>query len=227
MTKRSRGFTLIELLVVMGIIGVLMALLFPALQKAKEFAAATDCKNNLMNLAKAMIVYASENDERFPASYQIVNGPSTNQMASRSLGILYKCKAIENPKTFKCSSDSLAQLSLFNVTNGLDTVDATQATSYAYDPRHTTQDPPSVAVMSDSCDPTAWADIPALPVAKTNHEGKVHVVFLDAHVEAKKTKTCGYNLVNGGQDDITTDDSATLTIKCDSCLRGGTHQQGP
>lgn len=61
------GFTLVELLVVIGVIGVLVSLLLPAVQSAREAARAIQCKNNLKQLALAIATYESLT-KRLPAS---------------------------------------------------------------------------------------------------------------------------------------------------------------
>jgi prepilin-type N-terminal cleavage/methylation domain-containing protein len=63
-----RGFTLVELLVVIAIIGILVALLLPAIQAAREAARRISCQNNIKNLALAVLNYENQKNGLPPAT---------------------------------------------------------------------------------------------------------------------------------------------------------------
>lgn len=99
------AFTLVELLIVLAIIGVLAAMLMPALGKAKEQARAIDCVNNLRQLGIALQLYVDENNHRLPVMRDKpvdTNSVPTNRLPSVDLVL---ASHLGNPRVLRCQSD--------------------------------------------------------------------------------------------------------------------------
>jgi prepilin-type N-terminal cleavage/methylation domain-containing protein/prepilin-type processing-associated H-X9-DG protein len=80
--NRRKAFTLVELLVVIGIIGLLIAVLMPALRKARLAAESAGCLSNLRQIGNALMIYTAENKGVMPVSSEApwvnaVKGPRT------------------------------------------------------------------------------------------------------------------------------------------------------
>jgi prepilin-type N-terminal cleavage/methylation domain-containing protein len=114
-TSRSPfGFTLVELLVVIGIIAVLIGILLPSLNKARESARKTVCLSNIRELGNAIRIYATQFKDAVPIGYMdqhqfsyVINWNNVNGTKVTQLGLLAFAKLTPNPKVFFCPNFDL------------------------------------------------------------------------------------------------------------------------
>ena len=113
--SRSRGFTLIELLVVIAIIAILVSLLLPAVQQAREAARRTQCKNNLKQIGLALHNYHDVHG-LFPTGSVPQTDGTANFVNQASFGwSSFILPQIEQANIF--NNLGISELSLFEVTS--------------------------------------------------------------------------------------------------------------
>ena len=191
--RKLRAFTLIELLVVIAIIGILAALLLPALGRARGKARMAQCTSNLHQLGLAMQMWWDDHDQHF---MPLTDGPVVPSL-SNSWPILLLPYVVNAKNVYHCPDDKYfiwdgGFMSAKTESYGYNYWALTGGTAITGVPLSKVTNAGKTVMLSDSTDADATSSQYAYSVSDwgpeqpsaTRHNGFANVLFVDGHVES-------------------------------------------
>ena len=159
-TKGQRtGFTLIELLVVIAVIAVLMAILMPALNRAREQGQRGACLGNLKNLTLAWIMYADDNNDT------IVNGDS-GEYGITTNGKYWVLRDYETSMTEQAKKQAIMDGALYPYTKTVKVYKCPNVTRQAAAFYNQISPPVRTYAIADSMNCKGWSQMSTVPLKR-------------------------------------------------------------
>jgi len=187
MITQKRNFTLLELLIVIVIIGILCALLLPALGMAREFGRRSSCRNNLKQCVTAATAYAGDyKGDIFPWDAIGHCVRIRTNLAWTGGGLLYEGKYLTNPRSYFCPSDRIQSYTNYNWDPAVYT--SSINCSYYFRSLYVvgTVLTWKVSYLKDRKSAFAWDDNMAhsgrTDASKASHKSGMNIAYYDGHV---------------------------------------------
>jgi prepilin-type N-terminal cleavage/methylation domain-containing protein/prepilin-type processing-associated H-X9-DG protein len=177
-TTKHRGFTLIELLVVIAVIAILMSILMPALNRAREQGRRAGCLSNLKNLTLAWIMYADANDDK------LVNGSSGEYNTEATRGTYWVKLDYNRDMTTTAKQQAIMNGALWPYTRTLKVYKCATATREVSYTTNSVSGPVRSYSIADSMNCKGWetdmnSNVKAITLRMKIKEPANRMVFLD------------------------------------------------
>jgi prepilin-type N-terminal cleavage/methylation domain-containing protein/prepilin-type processing-associated H-X9-DG protein len=185
--KRLAGFSLVELLVVIGIIAILISILLPTMNKAREQARLVTCLANLRSLGQGMFLFAHDNHDRLPNG----NPPLVwySYAGSNDAMVAFNKTTMKSPGVFFCPSDAQAWGPPKDIVTADQQLQNSARGSYEFFNLWFAPESGPILSKFKGRAPLVWdVDGGATTGIARNHRGGGNVVFADGHAAWKPIK---------------------------------------